>query len=189
MPNFGDERLPERFWSKVLNHPATGCWEWQASRFWTGYGRFWVNPRTRSTHRVAYEALVGLIPPGHDIDHLCRNKNCCNPAHLEPVTQRENTLRAESPPALNAIKTQCTQGHAFDTMNTRTRRDGSRTCLICERTTRTARAFKELGPCAACGVSPRALTSAGFGVYCRPCDASRAAKRRRDSKPAPALDS
>jgi hypothetical protein len=128
-----DARLPERFWSKVLNHPATGCWEWRASKFWTGYGRFWDKPRTRSTHRVAYEALVGPIPANHDIDHLCRNKSCCNPLHLEVVTQRENTLRAESPAAINATKTSCPHGHEYTSANTRIRKDGARACRTCER--------------------------------------------------------
>src|SRR5690606_21110712 len=93
---FGDARLPDRFWEKVLDHPASGCWEWQAARDQKGYGRFRWKGFTRRAHRVAYEELVAPVPDGLQLDHLCRNPFCCAPWHLEPVTPRENTLRGES---------------------------------------------------------------------------------------------
>jgi hypothetical protein len=77
-----------------------GCWNWTGALTSNlpgkGYGRIQVGPKLKLTHRVAYEALVGPIPEGLDLDHLCRNRKCCNPAHLEPVTRRENLLRGDT---------------------------------------------------------------------------------------------
>jgi hypothetical protein len=73
---------------------STDCWTWTGAKTSTGYGSFGYQGRTWSTHRLAYELLVGPIPDGLTIDHLCRNKPCCNPSHLEPVTIRENQRRA-----------------------------------------------------------------------------------------------
>jgi hypothetical protein len=84
-----------------------------------------------SAHRVVYEALVGPIPTGLQLDHLCRTRACVNPAHLEPVTRRENILRGESPSAVHARKTHCIRGHEFTPENTHTRSDGSRSCRKC----------------------------------------------------------
>jgi hypothetical protein len=97
-----------RFWSKV---DKTGdCWEWTAART-NGYGVFRIGGRKDGrlvpAHRHAYEELVGPIPNGLQIDHLCRNPACVNPSHLEPVTQKENILRGESWPARNAAKDSC----------------------------------------------------------------------------------
>lgn len=75
-----------------------GCWVWQGSiNAANGYGYARAGNRIRSVHRLLYEALVGDVPPGLVLDHLCRNAPCANPAHLEPVTQRTNLLRGESP--------------------------------------------------------------------------------------------
>jgi hypothetical protein len=81
-----------RFWPKV-REAASGCWEWTASTR-NGYGQFAINRRPRPAHRLAYEHLRAEIPDGLVIDHLCRNTRCVNPWHLEPVTIRENALRA-----------------------------------------------------------------------------------------------
>lgn len=70
-----------------------GCWHWQGAVTSSGYGSVSHEGRIWSTHRLAYELLVGLIPEGLQIDHLCLNKLCCNPAHLEPVTAQENRRR------------------------------------------------------------------------------------------------
>lgn len=78
-------------------------------------------------HRFAYEALVGPIPKGLEIDHLCFVRNCVNPGHMEPVTSAVNTLRSTGPTAANAAKDQCVNGHPFDF----TRPDGERGCLRC----------------------------------------------------------
>lgn len=86
----------------------SGCWLWQGAITSAGYGTTAVEGRTRGAHRVAYEAFVGPIPPGLQIDHLCRVRHCVNPDHLEPVTSLENTLRG----ALNVYATgYCKSGH------------------------------------------------------------------------------
>lgn len=72
---------------------SSGCWIWQGGRSGNRYGTFWVRGCQISTHRYAYTAFRGAIPPGAEIDHVCRNKACCNPAHLEPVTHSENEQR------------------------------------------------------------------------------------------------
>lgn len=104
---FGDDRLPERFWAKVVEKES-GCWEWTAAMFVGGYGAYQLKTRTtRRAHRVAYEHLVAAVPAELQLDHLCRNRACCNPGHLEPVTPRVNTLRGEGRCAANARKTGC----------------------------------------------------------------------------------
>lgn len=83
----------ERFWSKV--RPTGFCWEWAGAHDSMGYGIFTSeNREVVRSHRVAFTLLVGQIPPGLHIDHLCRNKGCCNPDHLEPVTPSENSRRS-----------------------------------------------------------------------------------------------
>jgi hypothetical protein len=83
-------------------------------------------------HRYAYEALVGPIPDGKQIDHLCRNRACCNPEHLEPVTIQENIRRGEGPQAINARKTHCIRGHALSGDNLYlVPKSGRRNCVIC----------------------------------------------------------
>lgn len=90
----------ERFWAKVDRRNDNECWAWTAGTADHGnarYGQFHIAGRTVSAHRAAYTLLVGMIPDGLQIDHLCRNTLCVNPAHLEAVTQRENILRAIRP--------------------------------------------------------------------------------------------
>lgn len=104
MNPMADLTTEERFWSNVALAGPSECWIWQ-QELTKGYGLFWDGPRTSKQHRAhqahrwAYESLVGPIPGGLVIDHLCRQPACVNPAHLEPVTQRENMLRGESPSA------------------------------------------------------------------------------------------
>jgi hypothetical protein len=109
-----------------------GCWEWEGSK-WKGYGRINVDGRPRGAHRVLYEAIVGPIPPGLTLDHLCRNRSCVNPDHLEPVSMRVNTLRGIGPAAIHAAQTECIHGHPFDEANTYRKRNGSRDCRTCNR--------------------------------------------------------
>lgn len=117
---FGDERLPARFWAKA-RETESGCWEWTGHRKRDGYGQFGGR---QLAHRVAFAALVGDLPPyvpgGLQLDHLCRNRACVNPAHLELVSHRENTLRGESVAARWAARDVCERGHRL------TLPDGSR---------------------------------------------------------------
>lgn len=120
--------LPARMQAKITV-TETGCWEWTAAANSRGYGQWGVDGVSRSTHRVAYELLVGPIPHELQIDHLCRNKRCCNPAHLEPVSAKTNNSRR---PGVN--KSHCVHGHALTPENTITKRAGNsiiRNCREC----------------------------------------------------------
>ena len=125
--------FPEtRFWPKVDKRSSDECWLWTAARDTAGYGQFNVRGKHIRAHRFAYELLVGPIPEKRVIDHLCRNRDCVNPAHLEPVTNRENILRGVSKPAIYASRTHCSQGHLYSNDNTYFRPDGGRKCRACE---------------------------------------------------------
>jgi hypothetical protein len=112
---------------------------------------------TAAAHRVAYEMLVGTIPKGLDLDHICHNgsgcgggescphRRCVNPDHLEPVTHRENMLRGETVAAMHARKTHCIHGHEFTPENTRIKRDGSRNCRACDRVAHYAKRHQDGG--------------------------------------------
>ena len=120
----------ERFWAKI--NKTDTCWLWIASCTNNGYGQF----RTRRgkvvtylAHRFAYEMLAGPIPSGLTLDHLCRVRQCVNPSHLEPVTNRENLMRGiRTGGGVN--KTHCLRGHPFDEINTY-RKNGRRHCRTC----------------------------------------------------------
>lgn len=101
-----------RFWAKVSVRPWD-CWEWQASLRKDGYGRFMLDREAVLAHRVCYARLIGEVPIGLVLDHLCRNRRCVNPDHLEPVSERINILRGAGPAAINARKTHCPKGHPF----------------------------------------------------------------------------
>lgn len=85
-----------RFLAKIEVDATSGCWIWTAASNPDGYGRFWVNGKLDYAHRYAHETFVAPIPDGLDIDHLCRNHSCCNPAHLEAVTRQTNLLRGDT---------------------------------------------------------------------------------------------
>lgn len=112
---------PERLAERIVVDTATGCWNWTGAVNWKrgGYGTVTLTGRkTTSAHRLTYELVVGEIPTGLDLDHLCRNRLCVNPKHLEPVTRRENLLRGQGATAINAAKTHCPQGHEYSPENT-----------------------------------------------------------------------
>lgn len=136
MIEFGDNRLPDRFWQKC-SVSGTGCWLWTGLLAGQGYGYYRpVTLGTRRVHRITYLALVGEIPSGLELDHLCRVRNCCNPAHLEPVTRSENSRRgigAQVIRARTAAMTACVRGHEFTEENTARDHRGHRRCKECTR--------------------------------------------------------
>ncbi len=108
------------------------CWEWTGKAAKTGYGIVSHNDKQQLVHRFVWEQLVGEIPDGLQIDHLCRNRLCCNPDHLEPVTSLENSRRGQSW-SHNTSKTHCPKGHPYSGRNliTRTDRGNGRECQTC----------------------------------------------------------
>ena len=136
---------PNRVLSKVIKAEGDACWGWSAGHFPTGYGKISspFDPQAHlPAHRMVYELLIGPVADDLVIDHLCRNRGCVNPAHMEPVTERENILRGEAPSAVNARKTHCLNGHEFSPENIYPSKDGSRKCRICSRA-RAARRYAE----------------------------------------------
>jgi hypothetical protein len=134
----GPQQRPaaERFWTKVRKTPT--CWIWEGCRNKLGYGLFYVSPGKKAkAHRFAYETLVGPIPEGKELDHVkargCVGPQCVNPAHLEPVTHRENLMRADSVTARAARAIHCPQGHPYDAANTYHAPQGGRRCRECAR--------------------------------------------------------
>lgn len=128
--------LPDRFLKRVdMNGPywnGSACWLWTGGTV-NGYGRFYYEYRDRPAHRVSYQLLVGEIPIGLQLDHLCRVRGCVNPAHLEPVTRRENILRGEGASARCAAATHCPQGHPYAGANLYVAPSGYRVCRECRR--------------------------------------------------------
>lgn len=127
-----------RFWRKVnRNGPEVWeghgpCWEWTASRNEWGYGQFAATfGHSGGAHIYSYQLHHGSYPAGLEIDHLCKNRACVRPDHLEAVTPRVNTLRSNAVSALNARKTHCPKGHPYDEENTRIGNNGGRYCRAC----------------------------------------------------------
>lgn len=124
--------IRDRLWAKVVIDKSTGCWNFTGARVppKREYGKIGAGGGGNGwklAHRASYEIFVGPIPTGMAIDHLCENKICVNPAHLEPVTQLVNTQR------YYAKINHCKNGHPFDEANTRVTEKGYRQCRACGR--------------------------------------------------------
>lgn len=125
--------METRFWSKV--DASASCWVWIAASAGKGYGKYTTKIDGRWTypyaHRYAWESLVGPIPEGMILDHLCKNRKCVNPDHLEVVTYQDNNLRGAGIARANADKMHCPSGHPYDNENTYVYR-GGRMCKACQ---------------------------------------------------------
>lgn len=130
--------LAERLARGVAKDPDSDCLLWVGGRLVSGYGKIKIGGKNISVHRAAYEIAKGPIAPELVIDHLCRNRACCNVDHLEPVTRGENVLRGVGRAAINRRRTHCVNGHPFDEANTRLHK-GRRVCRQCTWTRDTIR--------------------------------------------------
>lgn len=140
-----DRRIPleTRLWSRVnkagptMPRMTTPCWQWTGALTAAGYGQISAGgaavngAKKYAVHRLVYETLVGPVPPGLSLDHLCRNRACCRPEHLDPVTPQENALRGVGPAAIRAAKTHCPQGHEYSDENTYRDKKNRRYCRTC----------------------------------------------------------
>jgi hypothetical protein len=114
----------DKLMSKVEKQ-ENGCWIYTGPKFKNGYGRFYYPDNGQFAHRFSYEHFNGSIPKGLQIDHLCMNKLCVNPEHLEAVTLQENIRR------FNKTRTHCKRGHEFTKENTYLKNGNKRICRIC----------------------------------------------------------
>lgn len=124
----------ERFWPKV--EPTGFCWIWKGSLGRHGHGYFNLgadeNRRGVAAHKFAYETLVGIVPDGLELDHLCRNPPCVNPDHLEPVTHAENLRRGFAPSNVINRRQVCGEGHDISKPEqVYVTKSGRRTCKKC----------------------------------------------------------
>lgn len=136
--------VEQRFFAKI--EKTDSCWTWRGAKLPNGYGRFYADGRLVYAHRFSFFLKHGCYPR-YTIDHLCRNRSCVNPEHLEDVTIRENTLRGDSVAAKNARKTHCPFGHEYVTRGTTVK---FRKCMTCDaerhRRKRVARRYEESIP-------------------------------------------
>lgn len=120
-----------RMRARAVEGPG-GCLEWNGHIATNGYGRIHWNGRQQQAHRVAYELARGPIPEGLVLDHLCRNRRCINPGHLEAVTEQVNIVRGIGRSAENFTKTHCAEGHPYDRVKVNHGRP-TRICMTCKR--------------------------------------------------------
>ena len=133
-----EERLIAGFWRRVDMSNEQGCWLWTGASQASGYGHTYIgggrrHARYAMAHRVAYEYWFGSIPDGKQIDHLCRNRACVRPSHLEVVTPRQNILRSPLGAGERARRTHCPKGHPYDDSNTYRSPRNQRSCRTCMR--------------------------------------------------------
>lgn len=147
--------LPMRMRQKISHED--GCWPWIGRINNSGYSEVWYEGASCKAHRVIYALLIGPIPSGLQLDHLCRNRRCVNPEHLEPVTSRVNTLRGVSIPAQNARKTHCVRGHLLVADNLYTTQ--SRACRACFPVRRKANEERTRARPRGSGMEPAVLNS------------------------------
>ena len=133
------DRQSERFWTYVDKTNIGGCWEWIGALGAGGYGLYHIGngqrtfPSIAVAHRIAYFLMRGSLPVDLTLDHLCRNRKCVNPDHLEPTSNRENILRGVGATAINAKKQTCPKGHLYTGDNLYVRPPGFRVCRECQR--------------------------------------------------------
>ena len=139
-------RLESQFWLSVdASAGPYACWPWSKSRSKQGYGRIFWRGHNHNAHRIAWELSRNQPADDHKvIDHLCRNPLCCNPHHLEEVTNRENVIvRGQGPFANRSRQTHCLRGHPFDKENTYIHKSrGVRVCRACHRNYERTRSAK-----------------------------------------------
>jgi len=136
MPFKSKEDRATEFFLRVEVTPS-GCWNWLGGHFSDGYGTFWDNKRAVYAHKFSYEQLVGVVPIGLDLDHLCHNRGCVNPQHLEAVTHGVNVRRGLAPrlsKQRQTNKTHCPYGHPYNEINTVWVKNGRwRECRLCRK--------------------------------------------------------
>ncbi len=136
-----EDQNEERFWSKV--NKTEGCWLWTACVFHHGYGQFMAIRGSKYAHRYSYELAHGAIPAGMEAHHICKNRACVNPAHLELLSKSDHArlhasiqdrTRFRVPRKNKTLKTHCCHGHELTPENTRVRvSNGWRSCKTCEK--------------------------------------------------------
>lgn len=129
--------LQERFETKYIPEPNSGCWLWTGGATSAGYGIIYTGnsgelPKSTTAHRIAYLLFKGPIPDGLEIDHLCRVRSCVNPDHLEAVSHRVNLFRGKSISSIHSRLTHCPKGHPYSDDNLYVHnKTGWRQCRIC----------------------------------------------------------
>lgn len=125
----------------------SGCWEWKGTKNSGGYAKTKIKGKTLLGHRMMYEFTHGSIPQHLTLDHLCRNRSCVNPQHLEPVTMKENLLRGNGACAINKRKTKCKRGHPFGKQTKFNLNKGNRMCHTCAKLRKPRRKFLSCVDC------------------------------------------
>lgn len=130
---------PEVRFFKYVVRREDGCWEWTGGKSRTGYGHFYCGPsgpyqpaRRAMAHRWSYEHHVGPIPDGFETHHLCGNRRCVNPAHVQPMPYSEHCRQPGHCGVMRAHITHCPKGHEYTAENTRVKK-GCRNCKACDR--------------------------------------------------------